>query len=766
VRQAGLFNLIIFIAVSLFTGACSNTRFLNDDQQLYTGLVKTRIEGRDKIKSVKYANEVVEAITSVKPNNSIFGTRRVWPPFGLWTHNYFKSEKRGKDGGWIYRNFAKDPVLISTVNPELRCDQLEKALFGYGFFHATATYELQVKKSNRRKAKIGYVIQLDSAFRLNRILTNPPADSVDLFINKHIENSDLNPGDVFNVDLMKSEKSVIASQLVEQGYYFVGPNNIEFIADTTRAPYKVDLKVGKDAGTPGYVFNKYRVGDIKVRFIRKSIDKDKQTSSQDSIFYQGIYIIGSSGILVPEAVRHCIQFDTGDLYSGSRHQGTIKQLNNYGIFRSVRVQFLIADTALQQLNMLVELTPKDNVSLDLEGYVQGKSTGFAGPGMEATLAHGNIGRKANRLQLKLTGEFEWQIGNQSADNLGSNSWNAGISTAFVFPRFILPFTIRGEKNLLSSRTICDLGFEFLNNVRYYRMTSTTAGYSYQWKKRQKITNTFSPVKINMVNLLQTTAEFDSIVESNIYVKKSFEEQTILGMEYGFTYDNTTVNFNGTYVQAIVSTSGNLASLISGAGNSEEPYKIFGNVYSQFLKASLDMRYYTRTIKKGMAFRVYAGSGYSYGNTSVMPYIEQFYSGGSTSLRAFTARSLGPGSYIPEEQNGIIDQTGDIRLEFNAEYRVAISGTVYGAVFADVGNVWLLNEDENRPGSGFAFNTFTKQLAVGTGFGLRFDFDFFVLRTDLGLPLRNTYESDDGYWLDDFSKVFSGSQFSLAIGYPF
>jgi len=178
-----------------------------------------------------------------------------------------------------------------------------------------------------------------------------------------------------------------------------------------------------------------------------------------------------------------------------------------------------------------------------------------------------------------------------------------------------------------------------------------------------------------------------------------------------------------------------------------------------------MRYYRNIRNHTLAFRVYAGIGVPYNNSVVMPYVEQFYSGGSNSIRAFTARSLGPGNYQTEVISGIIDQTGDIKLEGNAEYRFKLSGVLHGAFFLDAGNVWLLNPDENRPGAEFNFNTFTTQLAVGTGIGLRFDFNFFVLRADIGFPLRRAYAIEESYWLTNAKDILSGT-FNLAIGYPF
>jgi outer membrane protein assembly factor BamA len=194
--------------------------------------------------------------------------------------------------------------------------------------------------------------------------------------------------------------------------------------------------------------------------------------------------------------------------------------------------------------------------------------------------------------------------------------------------------------------------------------------------------------------------------------------------------------------------------------------VAGSIYSQFLKLSADIRYYRNFNNKSLAFRLYSGIGFPYSNSVVMPYVEQYYSGGSNSIRAFIARSLGPGSLSPPENSDIIDQTGDIKLEGNMEFRFKISKVIYGAFFLDAGNVWLLNPDETRPGAEFHFSTFANQLAVGTGAGLRFDFNFFVLRTDFGLPLRTPYETNGSNWVGSSAEVFNRMVFNLAIGYPF
>jgi outer membrane protein insertion porin family len=323
------------------------------------------------------------------------------------------------------------------------------------------------------------------------------------------------------------------------------------------------------------------------------------------------------------------------------------------------------------------------------------------------------------------------------------------------------------------QTTVTLGFEFLNKTQYYRMSSVNLGFGYRWKKPDKITQTFYPLFVNSIALLKTTEYFDSIMNANPYIRKSFEEQFIVGMKYDFTYDNSFLKrTNGIYLATGVSTSGNLLDLLNRAFTSEteRPYTIGQNVYSQFLKLTADIRYYRNFRKSTLAFRLYSGVGFPYSNSVVMPYVEQFYSGGSNSIRAFEARTVGPGTVIPPVQTDttdvIIDQTGDIRLEGNMEFRFKMSKVMQGAFFIDAGNIWLLRPDSTRPGAEFHFSSFIDQLAVGTGFGLRFDFDFFVLRLDLGFPLRYPYLKDGSNWVTSWNAIFEKPVFSLAIGFPF
>ncbi len=757
---------LLLAGLGMITGACSNTRFLADDQLLYTGKNEVFVSDSGKINDRKI-KLITESVTFYKPNNSI-GGKRLLLPVGLWIYNYHKPSEDNKPG-WFYRTLAKEPVLVSTVNPEVRCRKLESELFGNGYFNASVWSVTDTSFRNHRKAGITYFIKPGKPFRYNEISFEPPADAVDTLINSFENNNILEPGDIFSLDKVKSQTTKITDLVVEDGYFYFSQANVKYTADTTLIQHKIDLRIGKNIEASPNAGRKFYIDDITVR-ITGEVDSTDLYQKIDTILYDGIKIVSEDMRFKPEVISRCIYYRKGDPYSSSRHRKTTTHLNSYGIFKFINVRYVPDNDSLaDKLDMLIELTPAKDISLDLEANIVSKSTGFSGPGFVATLAHGNVGGGANRLQLKLNGGFEWQWTNKSTSSLGTISYNAGLSSSLIFPKFIAPSWFINPMRFNLPQTSVTLGFEFLNKIQYYRMSSINLGFGYQWKKPNRITHSFYPVFINSINLLETTTEFDSILTANPYIKKSFEEQFIVGMKYDFTYDNSaTKDPNGFYLQAGISTAGNALGLLKriSSEEGERPYTVYGNVYSQFVKFSADVRYYRNFRNKSLAFRLYSGVGFPYTNSVVMPYVEQFYSGGSNSIRAFIARSLGPGNTQIPDSSDIVDQTGDIKLEGNLEFRFKMSKVLHGALFLDAGNVWLLNPDETRPEAEFNFSTFTDQLAIGTGIGLRFDFNFFILRLDVGLPLRTPYTDNGSNWLNSISRSWNEKVFNFAIGYPF
>ncbi len=763
-RTGGKIFLVFLIIV---ISGCSNTRFLTKDQMLYTGREHVRIINKYNIPKTSQVKNYVNSMTDHKVNNSLFG-KRVLPPVGLWVHNYMKVSEKRKFGKWIYKTFSTYPILISDVNPDLRSAKIENDLFDRGYFHTRAWAVVDTSMRNPKKARISYYVELSPPNFYNKVVIDTILDNIDSLIIKDDFMKQIIPGDQFNLEKLKTSRIELSRRIQGNGYYYFIPEFIDLKADTTILENRLDLTVSRKKDLPVSVLSKYRINEIT---INNTQGKDTSSFMRNTSYYDSIRINSSGDILKPYILINSIYFREGDIYSFNANQNTSTRLNNLGVFKSVNITYTrnLADSLSHLLDVEMNLIMADNINLDFEADLATKSSGYFGPLLSVSVAHGNTFKGAERLKLGLTGGFEWQWGASSNTELGNYSYQFGITSGLTLPRIIIPFKKGINSAKLFQRTSINLDLSVLNRTAYYKMFSAKSNLNYQWSNKKNIQHSFSPVYINSVNVLNTTPEFDSVVSENIYIRKSFEEQFIIGSKYDFTYNNTlTVRPNNFFFQAGISTSGNLVDLFAGMGKerSDRPYYFFSNVYSQYLKLTTDFRYYRNGYNKSLVFRLYAGIGAPYGNSAALPYVEQFFSGGAYSIRGFTARYLGPGSFHSADNSGYIDQSGDIKLESNLEFRFDMSKLLKGALFVETGNIWLVNEDVNRPGAKFDINTFYNQLAVGTGFGLRFDFTFFVLRTDIGLPLRTPYKTNGNNWLNSTNKVFSGALFNLAIGYPF
>ena len=262
-KRKSIFHWLIAVAVLLVYG-CSNTKFLTGDQILYTGRNEVTFTNKELTDGVKSVKNVSQSLTMYKPNGALFGNNRVLPPVGLWSYNYLKPKGKGKFSNWLYRTLSNEPILVSTVNPELRCRNIETKLFNMGFFNTKVWAVVDTNKKNSRKAKISYYVRADNPFRINKISFATPIDAVDSIINSDKEKLELKSGDLFNLETVKSGTQKKASILVEQGYYFFKPTCIQIVADTTKTPFRLDLLIGKRSDIPDFVYRKYTINQIKV----------------------------------------------------------------------------------------------------------------------------------------------------------------------------------------------------------------------------------------------------------------------------------------------------------------------------------------------------------------------------------------------------------------------------------------------------------------------------------------------------------------------
>lgn len=758
-------SIWLLLSILLLTG-CSNTRFLAEDQLLYTGRQKVHIKEATKGTNTPEVGMLVKSLTDAKVNNALFG-RRVLPPIGLWVHNYWKVEEDKKFGHWIHSRLASPPSLITELNPELLAQKIESDLFDLGYFQASAWSVIDTSSRNSKKARVSYFVDLRTPYSYQNIEVATDHGSMDTLMSQIPLEKQIKPGDQFNLEKLREGRDGLARLIQNNGHLYFTPDFIALDMDTTIGMHKVDLLVRERNNLPPEVLARYKIDQVLLHISRPS---DSASTIADTTHFKDLSIVSTGEYIKPGILATAVFFKKGEYYSYDAFENTTTRLNGLGIFSYVRISYITSgeDSLTRLIDVKIDLVLAENISTEFEANVVTKSTGFTGPAISAGVAHVNAFRGAAKINLGVNGGIEWQWGQKKEDQLGTFSYDLGLSSSLTFPRLILPEKRKKDLSRLLQQTSINLDVNLLNRTAYYNMFSAKTFLNYKWANSSEIQHSFSPVYINSVFLLASTPAFDSVVNENIYIKKSFEEQFIVGMKYDFTYDNTfKPRTHNIYFQGGVSTSGNLLDLIHGIANDpiDRPYTFFNNVYAQYIKLTSDFRYYINRFNKTMVFRVYAGVGVPYLNSTVLPYVEQFFSGGAYSVRGFTARTLGPGSFY-EANSSYIDQSGDIKLEGNLEYRFGISKVVKGALFIDAGNIWLMNEDENRPGAKFEVDGFYRQLAVGSGIGLRFDFNFFVVRADLGFPVRTPYLIDDKHWQIASGKAFSSGLFYLAIGYPF
>jgi outer membrane protein assembly factor BamA len=453
-----------------------------------------------------------------------------------------------------------------------------------------------------------------------------------------------------------------------------------------------------------------------------------------------------------------------------------------GVFRYVNIKF--SDTLVNgegRLNAYISMTPNQRRSLQVEMQAVTKSNNYTGPALTASFKNRNLFHGAELFLFNLNTNYETQY---SGSQKGLNSYELGANTQLLIPKFIIPFfSLHNLSAEFVPHTKIDLGFRNVNRVQYFSMNAANFSYGYTWKETARKAHELNPVAVNFAKLRNTTKAFDDLLLQNPFLKKSFEEQFTIGGNYSFTYNSllNSTNQHQYFLNIMLDASGNsiyLAQTLTNGKRSAEdqPFTLFGYNYSQYSKLTTDGRYHFIINKNhSIATHVIWGVGVPYGNSTTLPYIKQFFSGGSNSIRAFLPRTVGPGTYRKPDSllsRGFLDQAGDIKLEGSLEYRFNIIDPLKGAIFADAGNIWLFRANDELPGGAFNVHTFYRQLAVGTGFGLRLDITYFVLRFDLGMPLRRPYLAEHNGWVINQINFREGSWraqnlvLNIAIGYPF
>ena len=769
-------NKINYIAYGLFCLlllSCSTTKNLPEGAVLYTGISKIEIQHPDESEAGKSTVEEVEAALDYPPNNALLGSSsvRVPFPFGLWVYNAFVN-KEGKLNRWIFNKLAAKPVLISTVNPDVRVKVAHNLLNEYGYFNGSTAYELVPDKKDPRKAKIAYQITMNQPYTIDSIYYVRMRNRVDSLLPRVSGERLIHKGDNFNVVRLQEERERIADMLRDNGYYYFRPEYMVYQADTTITPGKVSLRVVPKEGMPRNALRPWKLGNVD--FYLNGYRNEPPT---DSVRYKDLTIYYEGKLRVrPSVLYNRLYFRPGDRYSQTQQERSQTALARLGIFRYSEFQYAPRDTMRQQDTLDLRINTVYDLPLDgeLELNVTAKSNDQIGPGAVFSVTKRNMFGGGETFGVKLRGSYEWQTGNKlDAGGSKINSYELGLSTTLTFPRLLFPTLGKRDLNFPATTTF-RLYADQMNRARFFKMLSFGGDASYEFQPSATSHHSVMPFKLAYNLLQRTTAEFDSIADNNKALMKSLQDQFVPSMSYTYTYDDSPISSKRHHIwlQGSVTQAGLLmdaAYAIAGKAFNKEGKKLFGNPFAQFIKGTLEARYnYSLGEKQRLVGRVMAGAIYSYGNARTAPYNEQFYVGGANSVRAFTIRSIGPGRYYQssdENKYAYIDRTGDLKFEANLEYRFPIMGDLHGATFLDCGNIWLLREDPDRPGGRLKAGHFFKDLALGTGFGIRYDMDFLVIRFDVGIGLHLPYETGkSGYY--NLPRFKDGMGYHFAIGYPF
>lgn len=767
----------IFVLLGMLAGlsSCSTTKHLPEGETLYLGLKNVTIQNEDETKAGQTALDEVMGAISIAPNNAIvtYPNVRFPIPFGLWMYNRFERYEKGF-GRWIFKHLAADPVLLSEVNPDTRAKVAGNLLRDYGFFDGHVTWKIDSTK-NERAVKLSYDIDMGRPYRIDTLLYEGFAPRTDSLIHARSSERLVHTDDYFNVNTLNAERQRVVDLLRNHGYYYARTDFLTFLADTLMRPGYVMLKMVPAANLPKEALKTYHIGKTAVYLTGYNGEPpvDSMKLRDFTVFYAG----DKPGLRF-DVLRKRFLYRKGELYSQTRQDYTQEALSRLGVFKFNEMQYLPRsgeDTLDVWVNAMFDL-PYDS---ELELNVTTKSTKQTGPGAIFKLTKKNFLRMGASLNLELKGSYEWQTSSTvDGDKSVMNSYELGAALSLDFPRIVIPWVRnRIDPFRFPSETHFRIYAEQVNRARYFKMLSFGGSISYSFQKSRSMKHTVTPVHLAFNHLQRRTATFDSIALANPMLFHSLDDQFIPSISYTFTYDDSWRQRRWRiWWENSFTSAGNITSAIYaafGRGFKEKEKKFLGTPFAQFLKFTSEIRplFYINE-KQQLAGRLMAGVIWAYGNKTIAPYNEQFYVGGANSIRAFTVRSLGPGRFHPADNAAYsyVDETGDIKLEANLEYRFRLfsnmfGGNLNGAVFLDAGNVWLMRKDEARPGAEFTFKHFFDNIAVGTGVGIRYDLSFLVLRLDWGIALHVPYETGrSGYY--NIPRFKDGQGLHFAIGYPF
>ena len=790
-------KVLSFIAFLSLLVACSTTSAIPDGEHLYTGMEKTKYSNYQPNQHFNDVKGELDVVLATKPNASWMGSPSVRSPFpvGLWIWNAF-SQDTTSFSRWLVRAFGSTPVLMNSTAPDLRVTVGENLLRKRGYFNGKITYE-KLAQRNPKKMRLQYSVDMGRLWLLDsiRYVNFPP--TADSLIRVNLDKAIIHKGDAFDVSTLEQERKRITDLFRNNGYYYYQNNDASYLADTTLTYGLASMRLQMADSVSNRVLRKWDIGTITINLQRQFMDSlSRQSRFRDII----VNYNGSHKPLRLRTITNDLKIWPGTVYNNELVEKTQQQFNSSGVFAATNFAFTPRDTTdtCSILDMTINCVFDKPYDFYIEAYGKGKTSGRYGPEAIVGLTKRNVFRGGEKFDLRLHGSYEWSASSDDdgRDRLGLNNYEYGAEASLQFPRLVNPFATpprkrwareerkiaaAAEKGLVyvpkvprtyytTPSTTLKASVDVLNRAKYFKRHVVSGELTYQWQPNERNSYSFSPLTLTYEYMHNVTDRYLELIDSVPYLEVSLADQFIPKMLFQYTFMSPARYKSPIKVWTTVSEASNILSAgyaAFGRHWSEKDKKLFKNPFAQFVKIDANMtKVWSLSEKSSIAAHVNVGTLWAYGNSRFAPYTEQFYVGGANSIRAFNVRQIGPGRYrSTQRRRSYVEQTGDIKFQCNVEYRPHLVGSLYGALFFDAGNVWTMHYDDGRPEGYFRVKNVLKEMALGTGVGIRYDLGYFMLRLDWGVGLHVPYETGKtGFY--NISKFKDAQAFHLAIGLPF
>ena len=772
--------LVLFLTVLIFQ-SCNPTKYVPEGKYL---LADNKIKS-DQNKEIQ--KKEFKSYIRQKPNKKFLGIR-----FKLGLYNLSNLEKEKGFSKWL-RKIGEPPVIFDETQDVKSSQQLASLLEQNGYFQAEIDDTLWYIK---QKAFVEYRITMNKPHRFRKVMYQVNDPVLEPIVLADTAGSMLKIDDIYKVETIDKERARLERLIKNNGYYTFQKEFISFIADSTVGEQQIDLTVNvkslKEVLRNEYQekvsFSKYKIRKV-IFFLDYDPgaaleDPTSYFSDLDTTYQDGLYFVTKKGKspIHYDVVFKANYIQPGDLYNLNNVEQTKKHLSSLEVIKLTDIYFsevpeqAVSDTGSRTLDCHIQVAPSklQAYSVEVEGT---NSSGNFGVSANLLYQHRNLFRRAEVLNLKLKGAYEAL---PAVDQGYSNMTEVGIGGDIVFPRFLVPFlNTEGFVKKYNPKTSLFSAYNFQRRPEYKRtMFSTSFGYN--WQANKYMSHLLSPVDISVVKLPYIDSSWLAYIDATSYLAYSYRDAFIAGLSYSFILTDQILgkNMDYYYFRLNLSSAGNLIHLgnkiFSGGLERPDSNTIFGIEYSQYIRADFDFRYHSALNESNsMVYRLFLGVGYPYGNSKVMPFEKQYFTGGANDIRAWPVRALGPGNFETPLTAQFYNQTADIKIVANLEYRFKLFWLLEGALFLDAGNIWIMPglsgvsddlDNDNNVKTEFNFNTFLNQMALGTGLGVRLDLSFFLFRIDLGYKLRNP--QSEWFPEPDEPGFFNYLIPHFAVGYPF